>query len=282
MKACIYILMIVLPLLPLAAREEVSVPAAGDLPVPAAGDLPGSEITRDEIFSGGALFGLINGGAELYHEYGFDKMAIQEIEWEGEQFRLELYRMTGPGPAFGIYSVSRHGCDSSGVVIDGDCLNKYQYQFYRGSYYLSLINYSGSPESMNLSARIGRIVSNRIDEPGFTLPLFFKEHFACRLPEVKMLKGMTGLQNALPSLASTFGYLDGYTVYYLEFEKKGEPFLVMLIETDSSLEEKTEFREALGSGFASAVRDNGSIIMVSSPDGEDMLQKFLSGNTTGR
>ncbi len=265
--------MIILPLLPLAAR--------GEIPVPSAGDLPGSEITRDEILTGGALFGLINGGAELYHEYGFDRMAIQEIEWDGEQFRLELYRMTGPGPAFGIYSVSRHGCDSSGVVIDGDCLNKYQYQFYRGSYYLSLINYSGSRKAMDLSARIGRLIASRIDEPGFTLPLFFTEHFACHLSEVKMVSGMTGLQNAFPSLASAFGYLDGYTVYYLESEKKGEPFLVMFVETDSSVQEKTGFMEALGSGFVSGVRDNGTIIMVSSPDGEDMLQKFIPGKTSG-
>ncbi len=133
----------------LALFPGLSALHCNEMPVPSQADLPGAEISREELFIGGALWGLINGAADLYYEYGFDRMVLQEISWQGEEFRLELYRMTTPLSALGIFSVSVHGCIKGGPATTGDCLNRYQYQLYSSNYYLSLINYSGSEKPEN-------------------------------------------------------------------------------------------------------------------------------------
>ena len=212
----------------------------GKMPVPTRDDLPGSEINRDEVFTGGALWGLINGGADLYYEYGFDRMALQEIKWQGEEFRLELYRMKSPGAAFGVFSVSVHGCEVGGPVSTGDCLNRFQHQLYSDNYYLSLINYSGSDKARELSVDIGAIIASATGEIRVDLPgLFRQDLFKEVIDEVRVIRGMLGLQNALPHAASFYEGLDDYIVWYLKLEEMEGPAEIMLTETIDSWDNKT-------------------------------------------
>lgn len=250
----------------------------GDMPVPAGKDLPGAEITRDEVYAGSALWGLINGGADLYHEYGFDRMALQEISWHGEQFRLELYRMNGAQSAFGIYSVSRHGCEESGVVVAGDCLNKYQYQFYSGNYYLSLINYSGSTEASELSAEIGSIIASRAEGVRYILPAFFQhELFMNHIDDIKVIKGILGLQNALPSLAPVFQELDNYQVFFLEIALNDEKADIMLIETCPlwDNEAMAAVESQLGEGGVTGRYGKNQILVIRSEEGGELYNELL-------
>jgi hypothetical protein len=204
---------------------------AGELPVIMPHDIPGSEITRNEIYAGSSLWGLINGGADLFYEYGFDRMALQEITWEDEEFRLELYRMDDPSAAFGIFTVSRHGCVGSGLLIEGDCSNRYQYQFFKGNYYLSLINYSGSVRAGELALDIARVVEAGISGDLYSLPAFFQnEAINDFLPDLKVLKGRLGLQSTLPSIMPALAGYDDYTVYYFELEDCNGKADIALIE----------------------------------------------------
>ena len=251
---------------------------AGDMPVPTQEDMPGSDIGREEVFVGGALWGLINGGADLYYEYGFDRMALQEIEWQGEEFRLELYRMESPVAAFGIFSVSVHGCEAGGPVRTGDCLNRFQYQLYSGNYYLSLINYSGSDKARKLSVDIGSVVASasgdiRVDLPG----LFRQDMFKEIIDEVKVIRGILGVQNVLPHLASLYEGLDDYTVWYIELEDVAGQTEILLTETgdyfDNNASGKFELR-LMGAGFT-AGRNNNRILAVRSAMGREHDNELL-------
>lgn len=64
-----------------------------DFPKLVESDFPGSRITREQIFDGGGLWGYINGGADLFLEYGFDKLFLQEIEIDTYRFKIEFYKM---------------------------------------------------------------------------------------------------------------------------------------------------------------------------------------------
>ncbi len=251
---------------------------AGDMPVPTREDMPGSDIVREEVFVGGALWGLINGGADLYYEYGFDRMALQEIEWQGEEFRLELYRMKSPGAAFGVFSVSVHGCEVGGPASTGDCLNRFQYQLYSGNYYLSLINYSGSDKARELSVDIGSIVASasgdiRVDLPG----LFRQDMFKEIIDEIKMIRGILGLQNALPHLASLYEGLEDYTVWYIELEDTEGKTEILLTETgdyfDINASDRFELR--LGKAGFTAGRKNNRILAVRSAAGREQDNEIL-------
>ncbi len=66
---------------------------------------------RDEPvrrFVGNDLYGHINGGAELFHEFGFDQLLVQRYQ-EGEaELDLEVYLMECPNAALGIYLMKVH------------------------------------------------------------------------------------------------------------------------------------------------------------------------------
>jgi hypothetical protein len=257
----------------------------GDLPVPTREDMPGSDIRREEMFVGGALWGLINGGADLYYEYGFDRMVLQEIEWQGEEFRLELYRMGNPVGAFGVFSVSVQGCEEGGAVRTGDCLNRFQYQLYSGNYYLSLINYSGSDQARDLSVEIGSVIASATGDIRVELPGFFRQGmFKNVIDEVKVIKGVLGLQNALPHMVSLFEGLDDYIVWYLKLEETEEQAEILLTAINDCQDINASGKLALrlkDAGFTARSNNDRIVAVRLATGGEqdnDLLRLILAGS----
>ena len=77
---------------------------AADPVVPESGFAEGWE--RDGarlVFVGHDLYGHINGGAELFHEFGFDSLIVQRYKHGGQELDLEIYIMTEHPSALGIY-----------------------------------------------------------------------------------------------------------------------------------------------------------------------------------
>ena len=251
----------------------------GVMPVPTEEDLPGAEFLRDEIYVGGALWGLINGGADLYYEYGFDRMTLQEISIEDEQFRLELYRMNGPRSAFGIYSVSRHGCESNSVVVAGDCLNKYQYQFYSGNYYLSLINYSGSSEAQDIAVKIAGIMASRTEGGRYIVPeLFQHEVFMDHIDRLKVIEGIIGMQNVLPSVAPLFQGLDNYHLFYLEMRNNDDQADIFLIQAGYGWDDakKADILSTLGHRGAAYELEHNQLLVIRSEEKGLLFKQLLN------
>jgi hypothetical protein len=60
---------------------------------------------ESEIYVGDDLFVYINGGAEIYHEYGFVQVAVQRYRRGDDTVTVEIYTMAGD--ALGIYSFAR-------------------------------------------------------------------------------------------------------------------------------------------------------------------------------
>ena len=85
---------------------------------------------ESEVYVGDDLFIYINGGAEIYHEYGFDQVAVQRYRRGGDTVSVEIYTMEGN--AFGIYSFAR---SSSGQLVDlgdGATASDYYLHFWSG------------------------------------------------------------------------------------------------------------------------------------------------------
>ena len=82
-----------------------------------------------EVYEGEDLFLYINGGADIYHEYGFVKVTSAEYSKEGAgRISVELYRMADPVSAFGIFSfrtggIWRKTSDGNLTRSDGYYLN---------------------------------------------------------------------------------------------------------------------------------------------------------------
>ncbi len=105
--------------------------------LPGAGFLPGWEASYDAVaYEGDDLFFLINGGADLYMEYGFADVAAVELKHPDKgSVYIELYRMDSDSAAFGIFSLRKGNLSvevnpAPWVVYGEDFLHVWQGPFY--------------------------------------------------------------------------------------------------------------------------------------------------------
>jgi hypothetical protein len=162
-------------------------------------DLPEAEFQKVRQFTGESLFGYMDGGAELYREYGITDAVITEFDVDKRHYKCEVYKMTGPEEAFGIYSVSKHKCLCSPAISEYTCLNKYQLQICKGSYYISIINRTGTNADSLVALKAGKIISDKIVEPSADLSAYIPDTNIDNLKGGAILvKGKLGLANGAP------------------------------------------------------------------------------------
>lgn len=196
-----------------------------DFPALGTSDIPGGKIMRQSFYDGNALWGHIDGGADLYLEYGFDKLLFQEIEWNGFKFRVEYYRMKDAEAAYGIYSVSRFKCKYADTLSKFVCATSYQVQSALGKFYISIANEKGNAQAEKLGLELFQKVIDKSKEELFALPnLFLHGKLVVHNSSVKFIKGRLGLQNGFPNWEEMFSELSGYSLYVLPIEN-GNDFL---------------------------------------------------------
>lgn len=176
-------------------------------------DFSNFTLLREKQFDGNSLWGHINGGADLYLEYGFDKLLFQDIEFEGVKFRCEFYRMIDIESAFGIYSIKRFRCNKTDTLTKFICITENQIQSAVGSFYISISNETETPEALSLSFILfSKILQNYIGEL-FEIPEIISKNIPHSEGNPKLVKGELGLQNGFPMWESLFVDLEGYRVY---------------------------------------------------------------------
>ena len=179
-------------------------------------DLPGMEETRMAVYNENSLWGYINGGADLYFEYGFTEMLAQDFVWESEPFRVDAYIMNSPEAAFGIFSVSRHSCKVTGKVGDWDCVNPYQVQLALGNLYLSVIAFNGTERSKELAVKIANKVAKKTRGKAYEIPTHIPQgKVPINVQGVKLITGELAMQNSYITLEKAFAGLSNYKVWVL-------------------------------------------------------------------
>jgi hypothetical protein len=184
-------------------------------------DLPEAELTNIRNFSGSSLFGYMDGGAELYLEYGFSALIVMDIGFRGGRYKTEVYKMNGPEEAFGIYSVSKFKCREMPPLTKLTCLNRFQLQICKGPYYISIINGTGNSTDSIASIEIGKVITDKIGDeelslagyiPGITDEIIKSACF--------LAKGRLGIVNASPDLEDIFGGISGFTAVIANLDER--------------------------------------------------------------
>jgi hypothetical protein len=190
-----------------------------DFPVIDKNDLPDGKFSPSRIFNGTSLFGYINGGAELYLEYGFSAVSVTEIDYSGGIYKTEIYKMTGPEAAFGIFSVSKYRCLDMPALSEFTCRTKYQLQICKGPYYISIINRKGARSDSIASIRIGKIITDKIKEGEIDFSGYLPDIFAETIQSKCFLaKGRLGIVNGSPDLEDYFNGVRDYTAVVVRGE----------------------------------------------------------------
>lgn len=170
-------------------------------------------------FNGKSLWGYINGGADLYLEYGFDNLTLHTFNFNGEQIKIELYKMSCKEAAFGIFSVSHNKCNDSTLPTQFYCINNYHIQIAKGKYYISIINETGKKEALDYCMEIAKEIIGQIPGAELEIPEHFKKiYLQTGNSNLKLFSGELGLQNINTTLNPRIQLNGKFSAYTLRFD----------------------------------------------------------------
>jgi hypothetical protein len=240
--------------------------AQNDIPQVTLSDIPGGVILRSEQFDGNSLWGYIDGGADIYLEYGFEKVSVEEIEWHKRHLKIEIYKMTNENSAFGIYSVSQNKCSTSASFSKFNCITPHQIQAVSGKLYIRIANDDGSDEAQNISLQLIRRFTKDTE---YSYPTFFNDKlYLQHLRGLKYIKGPLGIQNGFPAWEDMFDGMKNYSLFLLPVDLNGGSVCAAQIQFSTSAEKnlfyeklkipstkKTKYRQTITGGRCRAVRE---------------------------
>lgn len=228
-----------------------------------------------EEYKGDDLFFYINGGAEIYHEYGFERVIVQDYQSQsGKSVSLEIYQMSSPESAFGIYTFKSEGKGQE-LALGHDCkLQDYYLNFWKGQYLVTLTGFDSDKETIEGI----RAIATAVDRKLHTSPEPQKPRLCALLPpknldaqSIKYFRGHLGLVNSYPfSNKNIFNiregvrgaYADRYEIYILAYrddKEQDEAFT----RAKEHLKEETKYEILQAGEEHIAMRDpNGTLLMI--------------------
>ncbi|MFZ5786637.1 MAG: DUF6599 family protein [Acidobacteriota bacterium] len=163
----------------LAAALLFAAAGSGDLallpPDGAAGGFRRAEATQ--VFPGAELYGHIDGGAEIFFEFGFERVTVQRYRRGEDEVTLELYRMSDPLAALGVY-LGKCGRETPAAGLDArHTAGRHQLMMVRGDFLVIASNETGRETVAPALVGMAHDLVARI--PAAPLP----DVFAALLPE---------------------------------------------------------------------------------------------------
>lgn len=181
-----------------------------------------------QLFTGEELFTYIDGGAEIYNEYGFRRVLVQDYrDSAGRAISLEIFEMLSPESAYGIY---RFKTSRQGKPLDlGDEAQfaDYYLNLWKGHFLVTITGLDPTQQAEPALLFFARTVDSKIKETAS------KPSLALSLPKdglikesLKYFKGPLGLYNIYPFFSGDVfafqtavkgDYTAGYSLFILEY-----------------------------------------------------------------
>ncbi len=136
-------------------------------------DIPQALISNTDVLTGQNFRDYKKGSGEVYLEYGFRSLIVQDLRWNNEHIIFEAYEMDDATSAYGIYSVSVPFCKTCDTLTRFDCFSAVGYQAAYGRFYLRLISDVPSPSDKGFYAMVLRQFMLNNPDSLFQLPSVF-------------------------------------------------------------------------------------------------------------
>jgi hypothetical protein len=175
--------------------------AAAQKPAPDAGLLPADGFSGAwkktgpmKVFTSEDLYGYIDGGAEAFLEIGFDQLTVQKYRDGANELTVELYRMTDPTAARGIY-LARCGKETPEPALrERHTASRHQILLQRGRYYLVLNNTAGGAANAPILAKAAQAMAAKMPADA-QVPVLSLLPPAGLVPgSARIIRGPVGLQ----------------------------------------------------------------------------------------
>jgi len=185
---------------------------------PAAGEVEDwAPVAEAQIFEGDDLFELINGGAEIYHEFGFRRALAQDFTGpEQRLIALEVFEMNDTAAAYGTYSFKIRGSGRPLELGDEAMLEDYYLNLHRGPYVVTLTGMNDDEITMQGITRIARAIAEKIQIDG-EVPAVVAELVAGdgKPERVYYLRGELAVANVAPfAVGIRLGMTEGAAVRF--------------------------------------------------------------------
>jgi hypothetical protein len=140
---------------------------SGDLKgfFPSSVKVQGSKITKDgqaRLYDGQKLFDYMDGGAELYYEYGFERAGVQRYKAATGVITAEIYQMDASGDAYGIYTFDSQG-ERPAIGQDATYAQGLL-AFWKGPYFVRA--FSDKEGDKEILLALGRSIAQKIPKEG--------------------------------------------------------------------------------------------------------------------
>ncbi len=172
---------------------------------------------KEKVFTGETLFGHINGGAELYFEYGFNNLTYREYHSTVARYVIEVYNMQDAAAAFGIFSLKKYRCIEMQGPTPHYCETGHQILLGKGNYFISIAMAKSSEKEKAQAREIANLLISNIPEN-----LDFNPSnvygYNSQEKDFRLFRGKLGFQNGLLEWEQL---LEGYNNYTcLHFREK--------------------------------------------------------------
>lgn len=180
-------------------------------------DYKGLKIIKTDIFKGEQLYNYIDGGADLFFEYGFNSVTVQDLDINGNPFMAEFFCMGNLENAIGITSIFREH------VFDYDSASQVYYsasveqtQFFLNNYYIRIVNNTDFDGGKRVCMELMSLICKKYAPKKYTFPFKIKiDKDILSMWNIKICYGRLGLQNALSIEPDYYAYLQNMSFYYI-------------------------------------------------------------------
>ncbi|MCB0804509.1 MAG: hypothetical protein KDC05_01850 [Bacteroidales bacterium] len=213
------------------------------------------------------LYMYINGGADLYLEYGFNKLGSCKYRNRlASKIILEVYQMKNDAGAFGVFTINSSGKGKKIEIGNEAVQYDYYLHFWKQNYYVRCASTVKSEGVIDTLQQLAKQVASKIELPGKKPELFVLfNKTGYPFKQVKYFKGQVALANIFNfSHGSVAGFNEGISgklddkmvfVFSYENEKqrrewfaslKGKMNMSMLFDQYTTVEDGFTVKDRMG------------------------------------
>ena len=172
-------------------------------------DIQGITILSGNSFAGEKLKDYLGSGADLYLEYGLQKVFVNEYKLDNDKVTLEVYIMDNAASAFGIYSLSISRCVQWNLFGSFSCITPYLVAAVSGPLFISASNKTGTQSGQVLCVQLVKLVIDKNPQEIWYAPALTQSAKAAPFTNtLRYYKGPLGLMKGLPFWSEMFENLN--------------------------------------------------------------------------
>lgn len=207
-------------------------------------------------FIGTALYGYMNGGSDLYYEYGFKKLAVADLNYTfrtsagepvTEKYTVEAYETELPAGAFGLYSIHVNKFlkrDQYGF----DCLTNYQLQGCFANTYLSIVFENPTEQAREGAVQLYKKYQEQAAGEKYELPMPVRDRLLATQEDgvsgrIKFIQGPIALNNSAQDLYPLLEGVENFELWMIDHTDEQGRFLYRALVFFRTAEAAQKFRE---------------------------------------